>query len=452
MPDHVVKRGLDVPVAGQASGAPVPLAPPSSVAYAPQEFRGILPRLAVREGERVKAGTPLFSHKADPRQVFRSPVAGRVSEVRRGPRRVITDVVVERDGEDWESLRAWDRASLGALNREGAVEAWCASGGWGFLRRRPLDVVPDPARVPQSIFVVGTESGPLQPGPEVLLGTDDAEALQAAVDVLRKLTPGKVFLTVPGGTSVPALDRIEGVERHGFQGPHPSGDPAVQVNLLDPVRGTGEVWWIRAWDAAAVGRTLLSGQFSAERVYAAVGAGVRAPRFVRTLLGAPLTHIVGEVIEGPTRWIRGSVLTGDAVDAGRWASACRRAVHVLPDTVERELLAWALPSLGRWSFHRAFLSGFSGAARQVDLRPGLFGGRRAMIPIGYYSRVVSTPDIVPEFLFKSIIAGDLEESIQLGMLDLSEEEAALCTYICPSKIEFDVLLREGLELYQKEAG
>ena len=74
-----------------------------------------------------------------------------------------------------------------------------------------------------------------------------------------------------------------------------------------------------------------------------------------------------------------------------------------------------------------------------------------MVPIGAYDRVVATPDILPEFLFKSIVAGDLEESIQLGLLDMTEEEAALCTYICPSKIEFDVLLREGIALYEKEA-
>ena len=73
------------------------------------------------------------------------------------------------------------------------------------------------------------------------------------------------------------------------------------------------------------------------------------------------------------------------------------------------------------------------------------------MPVGYYADVVATPDIVPDFLFKSIIAGDLEESIQLGLLDITMEEAALCTFICPSKVEFDVILRDGLALYEKEA-
>ena len=74
------------------------------------------------------------------------------------------------------------------------------------------------------------------------------------------------------------------------------------------------------------------------------------------------------------------------------------------------------------------------------------------MPIGgVYERVVSTPDLLPEFLVKALYAGDMEESLALGMLDMTEEEAALCTFVCPSKIEFDVLLKRGLEQYQRQA-
>jgi Na+-transporting NADH:ubiquinone oxidoreductase subunit NqrA len=37
------------------------------------------------------------------------------------------------------------------------------------------------------------------------------------------------------------------------------------------------------------------------------------------------------------------------------------------------------------------------------------------------------------------------------MLDITMEEAALLSYICPSKIDFDLILKEGLEVYAKEA-
>jgi len=449
MAHHAVKKGLDIPIAGRASGEPIQLDPPGTVAWNPTEFRGIVPKLAAREGDEVQVGSPLFFDKANPSIVFRSPVAGKVVEVRRGRRRVITDLVVERTGDEQVELQSFAPDELKGMSAEAASEAILQSGWWGALRTRPLNHVARPEQAPQSILISAFETGPAQPGAAELMTAEDAEALQAAVHVLGALTSGAVYLAAGGDH--PALSGLSGVERHDFSGPHPAGDPTVQINLVDPPRGTNRVWYMRAWDAVALGHTLLSGRFHAERVYAAVGAGVKTPRLVRTVLGAPMKHIVGDTQGTEQRWIRGSVLTGEAVDANRWAPFYARAIHVLPAEVPRSFLGWALPMLGSWSFHRAFLSGFTRPSRAVDMRPGLYGGERAMVPTGVYGKVVATPDILPEFLFKSVIAGDLEESIQLGLLDMSEEEAALCSYICPSKIEFDVILRDGLEIYEREA-
>jgi len=452
MSDHVIRKGLDIPIRGGATGDVVSLEAPASVAYAPSEIHGLVPRILAREGASVRAGTPLFHHKSEPRMVFRSPVAGTVKEIRRGARRVITDIVVERSGDAVEELPAYTAAQLAEMSPDAAVDAALATGLWGTMSARPLGKLADPAEAPQAILIAATETGPLQPGPDVLLDADDGEALQAAVTLLGRICP-QVHLSVPAGSSHPALRDINGVERHAFSGPHPSGDPALQVNFVSPPRGAGKVWTLRAWDAVLMGKALLTGRFPTERVYAAVGAGVETPRFVRTTLGAPLASLVGDTIPGGHRWIRGSVLTGQAVDPGDFAPFRARAVHLLPDEVPRLLFGWALPMLGTWSFHRTYLSGLlrSRPANGVDMRPGLFGGHRAMVPIGVYDRVVPTPDVLPEFLFKSIVAGDLEESIQLGLLDITEEEAALCTYICPSKISFDELLRDGLALYEQEA-
>jgi len=108
--------------------------------------------------------------------------------------------------------------------------------------------------------------------------------------------------------------------------------------------------------------------------------------------------------------------------------------------------------LGTWSAHRAYLKGFLPSSKAgVDMRPGVYGGFRGLVPIGAINRVVASPDVYPAFLMRALAAGDLAESINLGLLDLSEEEAALCTYICPSKVEFDVLLQKGLDHYRQEA-
>ena len=449
MSDIVVKNGLDIPIAGAASGEVVALPDPETVAFSPTEIRGFVPRLVAREGDEVKAGSPVLLHKPHPSLVLRSPVAGRVREVRRGHRRVITDYVIERHGDAQEALPSVAPGAIAGLSRDAALELAVGSGWWPTIRARPLSGMADPKVTPQAIVIAASDSGPLQPSGSVLLEADDAEALQAAVDLLRAGTGADVHLTRLKGESVPVVERIDRVTHHAFSGPHPAGDAALQVNFICPPRGSGAVWYLQAWDAVSLGRTVLSGRFHASRIMAAVGAGAKAPRYVRTLVGAPLKHIVGETV-ADARWIRGSVLTGESVDADRWSSLTARAVHVLPAKVERDILGWAMPQLGKWSFYRAYLRGFGKASRPVDMRPGIYGGHRAIVPIGAYEKVVATPDILPEFLFKSIVARDLEESIQLGLLDLTEEEAALCSYICPSKIDFDLLLREGLDLYERE--
>lgn len=452
MPDHVVKRGLDIPIKGQATGEAISLELPSTVAYAPQEFRGVTAKVAVKVGEPIRAGQVLFFDKTNPEIVFRSPASGTLKAIERGARRVIVDVVVEVGEGEPETFEAHSQSQLDGLDADAARSLALASGMWGALKTRPLDNVPRADARPQAVVICGSETGPLQPGAEALLDSSDQAALQAAVSLLSKLSEGPVYLTHRAGALPPAFSGISGAELHGFSGPHPSGDPALQVNLLCPPRGSGHVWTIRAWDAVCLGRFALEGRFDTERTYAAVGVGCANPRLVKTLIGAPVQHIVGETLTGEQRWIRGSVLTGQAVDGGRWAGFTTRAVHVLPDDVPRFMFGWALPMIGAWSFHKAFLSGFTGAgSKKFDLRPGLWGGERAIVPVGYYADVVATPDIVPDFLFKSIIAGDLEESIQLGLLDITMEEAALCTFICPSKVEFDVILRDGLALFEKEA-
>ncbi|MBW1879523.1 MAG: NADH:ubiquinone reductase (Na(+)-transporting) subunit A [Deltaproteobacteria bacterium] len=450
MPLHVIKRGLDIPMKGRATGEPVQIDPPATVGYTPTEFKGVTPRLVAREGDEVKVGSPLFESKIHPAMKFLSPVAGRVKEIRRGRRRVITDIVVERTGDEAESLRTWAPSDLAGISREDAVACLQAGGLWTSLRTRPMDRVADPGVRPQSILVGAMETGPLQPGPEVLLGAGDGEFLQAGINVLRSLTEGRVYLAVQEGSSHPALSNVQGVEVHSFKGPHPAGDPGVQVNHVDQPVGSNQVWWTRAWEVALIGRLFLEGRFPTERVYAAVGPAVKNPRFVKTVLGAPVASIVGEVAEGDLRWISGSALTGSVTAADRWAGFHSSAITVLSDEVERELLAWVLPQFSRWSAHRAFLRGFFKSSTPVDFRTGINGGQRTLIPVPAYQKVVATPDIDVAFLFKSIIAGDFEESLVLGLLDITMEEAALLTYVCPAKIEFDVWLQKGLERYVKE--
>ena len=74
---------------------------------------------------------------------------------------------------------------------------------------------------------------------------------------------------------------------------------------------------------------------------------------------------------------------------------------------------------------------------------------RAMVPIGLYERVMPI-DILPTFLLRALLVGDIERAEQLGVLELDEEDVALCTYFCPGKVNYGPLLRQSLDIIEKE--
>ena len=55
-------------------------------------------------------------------------------------------------------------------------------------------------------------------------------------------------------------------------------------------------------------------------------------------------------------------------------------------------------------------------------------------------------DILPNYLFKSILAQDYDEMEELGIYELVEEDVALCEFVDVSKNELQKLLRKGLNL------
>ena len=45
---------------------------------------------------------------------------------------------------------------------------------------------------------------------------------------------------------------------------------------------------------------------------------------------------------------------------------------------------------------------------------------------------------------------DVERAEQLGCLELEEEDVALCSFVCPSKVDYGVYLRSVLTKLEKE--
>ena len=92
-----LKRGLNIPIAGAAVQKAKKVIIPDVVAVKPTDFRGLIPRLLVREGDTVLAGSPVFADKVSPEILFTSPVSGTVKEIVRGEKRKLLEVRIEAD-------------------------------------------------------------------------------------------------------------------------------------------------------------------------------------------------------------------------------------------------------------------------------------------------------------------------------------------------------------------
>ena len=306
-----LRKGLDINLVGkpQETLAEAPMA--SEYALSPLDFEGVTPKLLVKVGDRVKAGTALFFNKFNERVLFTSPVSGTVSAINRGEKRKVLSVTVTPDSE--QEYEAFTAPDLGKATREEIVELLLRSGLWPMLVQRPYGIIANPADTPKAVFVSAFDSAPQAPDYNFVLKGEQRN-LQKGIEVLRRLTPGKVHLSVRAHAegSMPSL---QGVELHTFAGKHPVGNVGVQIHHIDPINRGDIVWTVNIQDLAIIGRLFNEGRVDMTKIIAVAGSEIEHPQYVRVIGGAKVDSIVGGNVkaqkEGDSvRFISGNVLTG----------------------------------------------------------------------------------------------------------------------------------------------
>lgn len=442
----VLKKGLNLPVNGEAEKRISKSIAPGIVAVRPDDINGLLPRLLVKEGDRVLAGSPVLSDKTHPEILVSAPASGVVSSIVRGEKRKLLAVLIKADtAQQHFDFGAKNPASMDAAQVKAAI---LESGLWPWLIQRPYGTIANPEAAPKAIFVSAFNTAPLSPKASFAMEGRLA-MIQKGIDALAKISPVHVSVNCTGSV----FNRLENCSLHLFKADlHPAGNVGVQIGAISPIRKNETVWTISLAGLAAIGKLLATGKVDLRRRVAVTGPMAIEPSYVEALPGTPMKEFVPfyGTNASDVRIISGDMLSGSDEGVDGYLGLRDEQVTILKEGYEKELFGWIRPVRFRqFSADRSYFSWLM-PWRKYDMDTNLHGGPRAFVMSDSYYAKVLPMDIYPLYLVKACLAGDIEKMEEHGIYEVLPEDLALCEFIDPSKNNICQAIADGISLMIKE--
>ncbi len=443
-----IKKGLNLPLKGDPDQIISEGRDVEKVAIIGYDYPGMKPTLKVAVGDKVKTGQLLFTDKKMEGVNYTSPGTGTISSINRGVRRVFESIVINLEGKGEVTFKSYAPEKLDSLKKEEVMSLLIESGHWTSLRERPYGKVADPKVTPNSIFITAMDTNPLAPSIGKILEGKEKD-LNNGIRILSKLTEGKIYFCKSPSDNI-NIDDIPSLSVEEFSGPHPAGLAGTHIHFVDPVHSNKKVWHIGLQDVIATGKLFTTGNLYLERIVALSGPSILKPRLIRTRSGAAIKDLVkGELREGDNRVISGSVFDGrTAGEVTGYLGKFHQQITALKEGRDRKFFGWLGLGFKEYSIKNILISSLF-RKKKFDLTTSLEGGKRAIIPVENYDRVMPL-DIIPTYLLRALAVDDVEEAEKLGCLELIEEDLALCTFVCAAKNDYGTYLRKNLTLIEKE--
>ena len=448
--DIRIKNGLSINLKGAPENIVKKASFPKSVSINPSNFHLITPKMAVKVGDKVKMGDVVFYSKKNPEIKFCSPVSGTISDIIRGAKRKILEILIHSD--DNQNIKKHKISKIDSCSRNDVLDLLLNSGCWPFIKQRPYDIIANPNDTPKSIFISAVSSAPIAADIEIILN-DQKEEFKAGLNVLNKLTDGDLNVCIEKNHNS-FIQEIDNISVHNVTGLHPAGNVGVQIHHIDPVNSGEKVWILGAEDVAIIGKLFLTGIYEPTRTIAVSGPPVKYPQYYKTIVGSKLSNIISDAgisSDDNLRFINGDVLTGYSVDKDSYLGFYNNTLSVLREGNHYRMFGWIpfvnnkVPSIYKTSFSWLFPN------KKYDLDTNLNGEERAFVVTGEMENVFPM-DIFPMQLLKECMSGNIEKMENLGIYEVAPEDFALIDYSSSSKIEAQKIIREGLDLMVLEVG
>ena len=311
-----------------------------------------------------------------------------------------------------------------------------------MIRQRPFNKIANPKSSPRDIFISGYNTAPLSVDIHSII-KDNEEFFQLGLTVLSKLTDGQVFLTLKNEI------KFDDVKVQTISGPHPAGNIGIQIHHTKPLKPNEIVWTVNAQHVITLGKLFKTGIYDPKIVISVGGSGSNKPENLRVTTGSSVGSIIeNQQLNSPVRLVSGDVLTGEIVTQENFIGFYDSTITILNDDVKRPFLG--MLSLGnsktKYSLTNTFLT-FTDSL--FNFTTSQNGEKRAMVPINAWENVLPM-DILPNPLYRAILSQDIEEMEKLGIWECDDEDFALCSFACPSKIDVGKVIRDGLNLMELE--
>ena len=441
-----INKGHDIKLKGAPEKLLKSMPCPEKIRIIPEDFPGVKPKLNIKMDDQVKIGDKLFFDKNNPAVNFCSPVSGKVLEIKLGERRKVEYIEISCENNDY----GYDKTSIATDSpaREEIIDKLLTYGLWPSIRQRPFSKIANPEDTPKSIFITAMPTAPFALDLEHVL-SEDCSGINKGLSILNSLTSGDVNVVMDRNKPYTIFDGCDDYSAHKFSGPHPAGNTGIHIHHIDPISSKDDiVWYISLQDLNDIGKFFTDGRYPTEKYISIGGSSVFSPGFYKIKKGTPISNLLRDSDLDDCMIISGDVLSGDKRDSNQPINYYHEILSVIPHVEKRDFLGWILPGLKKYSISRTFISSlFKKPATNFDTR--INGSRRAIIPFGRWEAMLPM-DLFPDFIIKSILAEDIEDMEKYGIYECDHEDFALCAYACQSKVEVSRIIKDGLQLAERE--
>ena len=268
--DISIKSGANLNLKGLASTELEVAKISLDYALNPDDFFGLIPRMLVKEGDKVSLGQPIFHDKNNDSIKIVSPVNGKILEIVRGAKRKILNVIIRKEGDTSINYKI---PNLSSISKDKIMELLVESGSLAYIKQRPYNIIAKPDRLPKSIFVSIHSTAPYAADYDFIL-KNRMDEFQNGVNVMSKLIGKPINLSISYNCESD-FSILNNVELYKIKGAHPSGNESFQINRIDPLNSGEIIWVIKPEDLANIGSFFITGIFNPRRTVAVSGECLR---------------------------------------------------------------------------------------------------------------------------------------------------------------------------------